>query len=103
MKLIIELQISQIIQKRCTSKQVFLTFKASLVFVQLRKMFTKSLILYYFDLKHYICIKINIFSYIIGRIPSQLITKKDLVSQVIYKTNNQLNLSIYYLKLVNGI
>lgn len=97
------MQISQVIQKRCAPKRVFFTFKASLVLVQLKKIFTKSLILYYFDLKGYIYIRINIFSYIIGQIPSQLITKKDLASQVIYKTNNQLNLSIYYLKLVNSI
>lgn len=103
MKLIIELQISQVIQKRCPLKRVFFTFKASLVLVQFRKRFTKSLILYYFDLKRYIYIKINIFSYIIGQIPSQMITKKDLASQVTYKTDNQLNLSIYYLKLVNSI
>ena len=54
-------------------------------------MFIKPLILYYFYLKNNIWIKINVFDYFIGGIPSQLIIKKGLISLIIYKFNGQPN------------
>lgn len=51
----------------------FLTPKAKLAFLQLRKAFTKALIIYHFDLKRYIWIKIDISGYGIDSILSQLI------------------------------
>lgn len=40
--------------KKMSSRVGFFTSKASLIFIQLRKVFTKALILYYFDLEHHI-------------------------------------------------
>lgn len=46
----------------------FLISKASLIFIPLWKIFNKTLILYYFDLKYHIPIKINTLHYVISRI-----------------------------------
>lgn len=40
--------------KKISSKAGFLTFKASLAFTQLKKIFIEALILHHFDLKYYI-------------------------------------------------
>lgn len=46
----------------------FLTFKARLAFIKWKQLFIKALIFYYFDLKQYIRIEIDISSYAISRI-----------------------------------
>ncbi len=51
-------------------KASFLTFEASLAFTQLKKVFTKALILYYFDLECHIRIETNISRYTISWILS---------------------------------
>ena len=56
--------------KKMSSEAGFLTSKASLAFTQLRKAFTKALILHYFNPKHYIWIKTNCSGYAIGRMLS---------------------------------
>lgn len=58
----------------------FFIFEAELVFIQLKKAFTKALILYYFNLEHHIQIEINILDYAIGKIQSQLTFKTGLIS-----------------------
>lgn len=68
--------------KIMSSKVGFFTLKACLNFTQLRKIFTKTPILYYFDLKYYIQIETNTSDYAIKCILSQL------NSQVTYQTNN---------------
>lgn len=55
----------------------FLTPKAKLTFLQLREVFIKAFIIYYFDLKCYIWIKIDTFDYSIDGILSQLIMESD--------------------------
>ena len=40
--------------KKMSSRASFFTLKASLAFTQLKKTFTKTLILYHFDLKYHI-------------------------------------------------
>lgn len=40
--------------KKISFEESFFTFEDSLAFIQLKKAFTKALILYYFDLKHHI-------------------------------------------------
>lgn len=82
--------LSNSIQKT-SSGVCFLTFKTSLAFTQLRKVFTKASIFYYFNLKRYIQIEIHVLSYAIGKVLSQLITKRGLASQITYQTNNQPN------------
>ena len=69
----------------------FLTLEASLTFTQLKKAFTKAPILHHFDPKHYIKIETNASGYAIGEVPSQV------------RWATKINLSIYHLKLVNGI
>ena len=49
----------------------FLTSEAKLAFLYLRQAFMKAPILYYFDSKCYIRIKIDVFGFIIGGILSQ--------------------------------
>ena len=46
----------------------FFIFGARLVLVKLRQAFIESLILHYFDLKYYICVKIDVLGFIIGRV-----------------------------------
>lgn len=70
----------------------FVTFKASLAFIQLKKTFTKTLILHHIDLDNYIQIETNVSSNVIDRILSQLTFKKDLADQAINKSNNPSNL-----------
>ena len=50
----------------------YLTTKARLAFIQLRKLFTKALILQHFDLECHIWIKTNASGYTIGGVLSQL-------------------------------
>ena len=45
--------------KKSNRAMNYLTFKVRLIFTQLRKIFTKVLILQYFDPKYYIRIEIN--------------------------------------------
>ncbi len=73
--------------KKMSFRARFFTSKASLVFTQLKKTFTKALILYYFNLVHYIQSKTNTLDYIINGILCQLTTKRKLADQVIYKIN----------------
>lgn len=56
--------------KKISSKVGLFISKASLAFIQFRKVFNKTLILYNFDFKHYIWIEINGSSYVIDRILS---------------------------------
>lgn len=51
-------------------------------------MFTKVPILHHFNLEHYIQMKTYASGYTIGRILSQLTTKKGLAGQITYKTKN---------------
>lgn len=50
----------------------FLTLEAKLRFTMLKQAFIKAPILYYFDLECYICIEIDILSYAIIGVLSQL-------------------------------
>ena len=75
--------------KKMSSGAGFFTFKVSLAFTQLRKAFTKALILYYFDPKHHIQIKTDVLGYIIDEMLSQLTIKKGLSGPVTHKTNDQ--------------
>lgn len=54
--------------KKISFRVGFLAFKASLTFIQLRKRFTKALILYYIDLEYYIQSEINVLSYTIDEV-----------------------------------
>lgn len=63
----------------------FFTTKAKLAFTQLKQAFTKTFILYYFDLKCHIYIKMDIFRFINCEILSQM--KLD------YVTNKNLDLN----------
>ena len=49
-------------------------FGARLAFIKLRQVFLKASILYHFNSKCYIRIKINILGYTIGKVLSQLIS-----------------------------
>ena len=60
---------------KVTNNSNFLTLEAKLVFLYLRQVFTKALILYYFDLERYIRIKTDAYDYLIGGIFCQLIHK----------------------------
>lgn len=71
----------------------FLISKASLVFTQLMKTFTKILIIYYFDSKCHIRIQTDAIDYAIGGVLSKLTTKKVLIGQVTYGKNNLFTLS----------
>lgn len=64
--------------------------KASLTFTQLKKIFIKALILYYFNLERYIQIKTNASSYAIGGVLNQLTSKIKLVDQVTHELNTNL-------------
>lgn len=68
-------------------KMGFLTFQASLIFTQLKKAFIKALILYYFDLKCHIQIKINILDYVIAKVLSHLTFEISFMGQVSHKSN----------------
>lgn len=50
------------------SKLSFLTLRTRLAFVKLGQAFIESSIFYYFDLKSYIYIKIDILGYIIDKV-----------------------------------
>lgn len=56
--------------KEISSKAGILNFKASLAFTELRKTFTKALILYHFDLQYHIQIKTNVLGYTINEVLS---------------------------------
>ena len=58
----------------------FFIFETEFIFIQLKKAFTKTLILYYFNSEHHIQIEINILDYAIGRIQNQLTFKTGLTS-----------------------
>ena len=75
--------------KNISSRTGFLTPKASLAFIQLKKVFIKALILQHFNTKCYIQIKTNASSYAIGEVINQQTTKKGLAGQMTHKTNNQ--------------
>lgn len=64
--------------KKMSSGAGFLTFEASLAFIQLKKPFTKAPILYHFDPECHIRIETDASGYTISRVLSQLITKKNL-------------------------
>ena len=57
---------------KTTGESTFLTPSAREAFNQLKQAFTKALILWHFDLESYIRIVINILSYAIGGVLSQL-------------------------------
>ena len=46
----------------------FLTFRARLVFAKLKQTFIETSIFYHFDLKYHICIRSNVFDYIINNV-----------------------------------
>lgn len=48
----------------------FFTFRAKLVFIQLKQTFVKALMFHYFDLKYYIRIETNVLKYAISKILS---------------------------------
>lgn len=50
----------------------FLTFRARLTFVNLRQVFIKTSIFYYFDSEYHICVKIDISDYVINSVVNQL-------------------------------
>ena len=54
------------ISLKTTGNSIFLILEAKLAFLQLRETFIKASILYHFDLKRYIWIKIDVSDYIIG-------------------------------------
>lgn len=60
---------------KAPSNSEFLTSEAKKAFLQVRKEFTKTAILYYFDLESFICIKTNTFRYTLYGILSQLTLK----------------------------
>ena len=64
--------------KKKSSRADFLIPKASLAFIQLRKIFTKAPILYYFDPELNIQIEIDVLDYAIGGVLIQLIIKSGL-------------------------
>lgn len=74
--------------KKMSSEVDFPTFKARLTFTLLKKAFIKALILYYYNLEHYIQMKINVLRYTISEILAQLTFEISLAGQVIYKSNN---------------
>ncbi len=53
-------------------KEDFLTFETKKAFIYLQKAFIKASILYYFDIKHHICIKTDALKYAIGRVLNQI-------------------------------
>ena len=53
--------------------RTFFTSKIKKIFIKLRQMFVKVLILNYFDPKYHICIEISAISYVIGKILCQYI------------------------------
>lgn len=60
--------------------------KTRLVFTKLRNTFIEITILYYFDLKFYIQIKLDIFANIINKILYYLTTIYDIIDQTTYKS-----------------
>lgn len=76
--------------KKMSSKAGFFISKTCLAFIQLRKVFIKTLILYHFDSKHHNWIETDTLSHAISELLSQLTTKKLLVYEMIHKTNDQL-------------
>lgn len=56
--------------KKMSSEVGFFNFKAKFIFIQYKKTFIKVLILYYFDLKHHIQIKIDTLDSTINRVLS---------------------------------
>lgn len=66
----------------------FLIFKARITFIQLKKAFIKELIMCYFNLKYYMEIKINVLSYSISRVFSQIILYYLYSNYVISKNSN---------------
>ena len=69
-------EIEKKVLKSAKSKKMvwldFLTSGAKLAFTELRQAFVKALILYYFDLEHYIRIETDVLGYAIGGVFSQL-------------------------------
>lgn len=59
--------------KKTVSSSEFLITGARLIFNKLRQAFVKILILYYFNLKRYIWIKIDALGYAISKVFNQLI------------------------------
>ena len=76
--------------KKMSFKVGFCISKTSLAFTKLKKVFTKALILHYFNLEPHIQIETDASSNAISRMLCQLTIKKGLMGQVIYKTNNQM-------------
>lgn len=70
--------------KKMNFKIGFFIFKAKLVFTQLRKMFTKALILYHFNLQRYIQLKTEALGYTIGKALSQMTFGMGITSQVTF-------------------
>ena len=63
--------------KKTVGSSDFFTPKAKLAFTKLKQAFFKALILYHFDLKRYIWIRMDVLGYVIGGVLSQL-TLNDL-------------------------
>lgn len=87
--------------KKRSSRISFFIFKTILAFIWLIEIFIKAFILYYFDWKYHIQIKINISSDIIDKVLNQLTFETSLATWMTYKSNN--HILIYDLKLVNNI
>lgn len=66
----------------------FFILKTKNIFIHLQKAFIKILILYYFQLKYYIQIKINTLSYAINTIFSQIVFDQSFSNYIIYKNFN---------------
>lgn len=66
------------ITKSHSSKIDFLTLKAQMVFIQLRKIFNKAPIISHFHKQRHIQIKTNVSSYTISRILRQMISDQQL-------------------------
>ena len=91
---------------KATRNPNFLTSEAMLAFLQLTEAFIKALILHHFDQKHYIRIEIDVSSYAIDDILSQLIPESDqwhlvafimkkvILTETRYKTHDQELLAI---------
>lgn len=59
------LKTTYVVISKQTNRYSFLTLDAKLISLQLRQVFTKAPIFYYFNSKHYISIKTNTFGYTI--------------------------------------
>ncbi len=63
----------------------FLTIVAKNAFIHLQKAFIKAPILYYFDIKPYICYETDASGYTISRVLNQITLDQHFSNYVIYK------------------